>query len=193
VKQVQLNVSVSTRKGLIGRIFGPVEGTMYSYTVTIKNTGDEPVGSRWAATSAYPGDVESIEFVWDFPNGQANHRQFPFPDQIAPGDSYAFPAIEHKVLSSGFGLLTARLRRLQQGLKLRVTNESGQVIAIGDSFEEETNVPGHGFSRYVADLRFAFGSFRAASRGEVYQLILITIATTALVANVAIGIMNYVK
>ena len=109
-------------------------------------------------------------------------RRFPFPDNLASNTSHTFPEVDHDILSSGFALLSARLWWTGTGLNLAVQDSAGRNVPIPDSLES-VYLREWGVRASTVFLARSFGSFRAKSRGEVYQSILLLIATVALLVN----------
>ncbi len=188
-----IQISVETRpKGVLGRIFKFIEGGLYTYVGLVRNAGDEDLGSNAPQKDPRNANVWAIEFVWRFPSGQGNVHRLPFPESLAPNAIYEFPGVDHPVLSSGYAMLHLQLLWLSGGLDLTVLDVTGQAVPL-DAPVQNPIIPELGKRVFKIALEPAFASFRAKSRGEAYQSILIYIALVALFANLVVGILNLLK
>ena len=191
VKAIQ--ISVETRpKGVLGRIFKFVEGGLYTYVGIVKNVGDEDLGSDAPQKDPRNANLWAIEYVWRFPSGQANVHRLPFPESLAPNETYEFPGVDHRILSPGYAMLHLQLLWRHGGLDLRVLDVTGQTVAL-DAPIQNPIIPELGMRAFKIALEPAFASFRAKSRGEIYQSILITIAIAAFFVSLVVGILNLLR
>ncbi len=117
------------------KLFGLVEGELFTYRATVKNAGDESVGAIEQDADGRMTNLTAIEFVWVFPSGQVVVKRFPLPDKLAPGAGHTFPAKDHHVLSQGFALLSVRLWWRGAGLNLADQDSAGQTVPIPDNIE----------------------------------------------------------
>jgi hypothetical protein len=191
MKAIKISVAAKP-KSRLRKLFGFVEGAPYSFCVTVENVGDEDVGAKAMDTDGRLTNLWAIEFVWRFPSGQGNVRRLPFPQKLAPGERHSFPEVDHSVLSAGYAMLHLRLYYVGTGLRLEIRDETGQVVALSDAIEQPY-VPEVGKRAYTIALEPAFATFRAKSRGEVNQAIIIGIALAAFFTNVIVGILNLLK
>src|SRR3989442_12670242 len=135
MKTIMVTVSVEPKRSIKSRLFGLVEGERFRYRATVKNVGEEPVGSKDQDPDGRVTNLAAIEFVWAFPTGQVVVRRFPFPDNLASNTSHTFPEVDHDILSSGFALLSVRLWWTGAGLNLAVQGSAGRNVPIPDSLE----------------------------------------------------------
>ena len=192
-KMKAVQIGVETRaKGFLGRLFKFVEGGLYTYRIILSNVGDEDAGSKAPQKDPRDATLWAIEFVWRFPSGQGNVHRFLVPDSLAPNVIYEFPGVDHQVLSSGYAMLHLQLLWLSGGLGLTVLDVRGQSAPL-DAPIQNPIIPELGKRVFKIALEPAFASFRAKSRGEMYQSILITIALAAFLVNLVVGILNLLK
>ena len=63
MKTIIVTVSVEPKRSVKSRLFGLVEGERFRYRATVKNVGDEPVGSKDQDPDGRVTNLAAIEFV----------------------------------------------------------------------------------------------------------------------------------
>ncbi len=192
MKAIRVSVSVRPKRTLRSRLFGLVEGGVFIYSATVKSVGDEALGAEEKDPDSRITNLAAVEFVWAFPSGQVAVRRVPFPAMFGPGETYTSEEAEHQILSSGFALLHLRLWWTGSGLNLVVQDSAGQHVPIPDTLES-AYLPEWASRASTTLLDRSFGSFRAKSRGEVYQSVLLLVAVVALVVNTFVALYNILK
>lgn len=162
------------------RVFRFVEGEAFGYRTTIRNTGDEPIRSE---------ELPKLELRWRCANGQETSWDLTLPTEIPPEGSHSYEWFHHEVLAAGVVNLHLRVHSATGSpVDVEVRNTRGEVVPIEPAgFIRGTK------THAVSTSAFALESFRALSRMDVNQQVLIAIAVIALVVNAMFAYLNYAK
>ncbi len=182
MKELQVFPRITPEPSWLGKLFRIryVESGFFTYSLQIKNIGDEPVGQS---------DLGKIEFVWHFGSLEGKSDEFSFDRAVAPKDVMHLGPFKRRVKLPGEAWLGARLWVTPGLSEVRLRAADGTPVRIPHEGVWTTD-PDDKQKYYVNEANGDFFSFWSASATEVKQMLAIVVAAAGLLVASIVGAIN---
>ncbi len=182
MKELQVFPQITPEPTWLGKLFRIryMESGFFTYSLRIRNIGDEPVGRS---------DLGKIEFVWHFGSLESKSDELTFDRGVEPKDEVPLGPIKRRVKLPGEAWLGARLWVTPGLSEVRLRAADGTPVGVPHEGVWATD-PDDKRKYYVKEANGDFFSFWSASATEVKQMLAIVVAAAGLLVASFVGVVN---